>query len=61
MRSAICNINFKPPAASSTDAQVTTARMMSITSIGAFPTGIRNTKTSIARPIPDTTPNPIPP
>lgn len=35
IRSAICSINFRPPAASKIDAQVTTDRMINITSTGA--------------------------
>ncbi|CSB09784.1 Uncharacterised protein [Vibrio cholerae] len=61
MRSATCSMYFKPPAASRIEAQVTTARMINITVIGGEVGGILKTKTSITKPIPETTPSPIPP
>lgn len=61
IRSATCSIYFKPPAASNIEAQVTTAKMISITVTGGEVGGILKINTSITKPIPDTTPNPIPP
>lgn len=59
--SATCNMYLRPPAASSIEAQVTTARMISMTVTGGEVGGILKTKTSTTKPIPETTPKPMPP
>ena len=59
--SAIWSMYLRPPAASKIAAQHTTAMMISITCTGGEAGGILKMNTSIKRPIPDITPNPIPP
>ena len=54
-------MNFMPPAASKIAAHPTTAIIINITSTGADAGGILKTKTSMIRPMPDTTQSPIPP
>ena len=59
--SATCSMYFKPPAASKIEAQVTTAKMINITVTGGEEGGIWKINTSMTKPMPETTPRPMPP